>query len=105
MCNRRRRTHDCGCNKVRLGRAIRSSRTRTKTSEREGKKFKERGARGEPLPAVHGREKVNKAGFALMSASVHEDEEIDIFRGFDVVVYMPYLTVHYIGELGSRTKA
>lgn len=72
MCNRRRRTHDCGCNKVRLGRAIRSSRT--KTSERaKGKEVL--GTGDVPLPAVHGRKKVNKAGFALMSASVHEDED------------------------------
>lgn len=72
MCNRRRRTHDCGCNKVRLGRAIRSSRT--KTSERA--KGKEVPGTGDvPLPAVHGRKKVNKAGFALMSASVHEDKD------------------------------
>lgn len=72
MCNRRMRTHDCGRNKVRLGRAIRSSRT--KTSERtKGKEVL--GTGDEPLPAVHGRKKVNKAGFALMSA-------------FDVVVFM-----------------
>lgn len=72
MCNRRMRTHDCGCNKVRLGRAIRSSRT--KTSERaKGKEVL--GTIDVPLPAVHGRKKVNKAGFALMSA-------------FDVVVFV-----------------